>query len=364
VKVAIVHERFTEIGGSEHVVEALHEIWPAAPIHAAIIDPAAVPPSLRNADLRPSRLQGLYRGGRGYAHLLPLLPQAFARMPLEDVDLVVTSHHAFANRVRPTGAPVISYTHTPARWIWDRNTRRDEPGGIVGRALLGAFAATQRRPDRAAAARLQGIVANSHEVATRIRTHWGRDALVVAPPVDVEKYHPEPSDGRDDFFLLAGRLVPYKAPLVAVAAARRAGVRLVVAGGGRMRRAVDQASGPNIEVMGEVDDATLRRCYQRCRALVFPGREDFGIVPVEAQACGAPVVAPAVGGVLDSVIDGVTGILYPPGDDPVAALAEQLRTFDDRRFSASVIREHAESFGIPRFRAEMAAAVEHLLASS
>jgi len=364
MRVAIVHERFTELGGSERVVEQLHAIWPDAPVYAAIVDRSTLPPGLVDADVRPSRLQARYRGGGTYAHLLPFLPRAFAELDLHAYDLAVTSHHAFANRVRPPAdVPVISYTHTPARWIWDARTRRDEPGGLLARWMLGAFAATQRRPDRAAARRLLGIVANSREVAGRVRRQWGRDAVVVAPPVDVDKFTVDALE-REDFFLLAGRLVPYKAPLVAVEAARRAGVRLVVAGSGRMLGAVERAAGPGVDLLGEVDDATLRDCYQRCRALVFPGCEDFGIVPVEAQACGAPVVAPRTGGILDSVVDGVTGVLYDPGDDPIDALAAQLRAFDPDRFSASTIRRHAETFSAPRFRAELEGAVDRILMSA
>jgi glycosyltransferase involved in cell wall biosynthesis len=364
MRVAIVHERFSEMGGSERVVEQLHAIWPAAPIHAAVVDERVLPPGLAGADLRPTPLQRPYRGGPGYEYLLPLLPLAIARLPLDDAELVVTSHHAFANRVRPPrGVPVVSYTHTPSRWIWDRAFRRGERGGRAGRFLLGAFAATQRRPDRAAAERLRGIVVNSRFVAERVRRWWGRSAEVVHPPVDVTFFTPDPGVQRDDFFLLAGRLVPYKRPLVAVAAAREAGVRLVVAGEGRLRPAVEAMAGPGIEVLGAIDDDSLRDLYRRCRALVFPGEEDFGIVPVEAQACGAPVLACASGGVLDSVVDGVTGSLYlgSGGDGEVDALADALRRFDTSRFEPRAARRHAVSFTPERFRARFVAAVERLL---
>src|SRR5439155_19756345 len=161
--VAIVHERFPEYGGSEQVVEQLHALWPDAPIYAAVVDRAAVPPGLQGADIRPTRLQRLYRGGHAYSHLLPFIPRAMASLDLGGADLVVTSHHAFANRVRPRpGTPVISYTHTPARWLWEPSMRTSEVGGRAGTAALGAFAASQRRADAAAAARLRGVVVNSH----------------------------------------------------------------------------------------------------------------------------------------------------------------------------------------------------------
>ena len=361
-RVAIVHERFTELGGSEKVVEQLHALWPDAPVHTTVLDRSILPPGLRDADIRPSPLQRLYRGGRGYAHLLPLLPLAMARIDLSDVDLVVTSHHAFANRVRPpAGVPVVSYTHTPARWIWEPGMRTGEVGGRIGATGLAAFAATQRRPDAAAARRVRRLVVNSRHVAERARRWWGRDAVVVPPPVDVDRFTPDPAVAREDFFLLVGRLVPYKRPEVAVAAAHRAGVRLVVVGEGRSRAAVEAAAGPDTVLLGAVDDDRLGDLYRRCAALVFPGEEDFGIVPVEAQACGAPVIARGVGGVRDSVIDGVTGVLTEPGSgDGIDALAAALRAFDPARFDSTVIRRHAEGFSPAAFRTRFAAEVERL----
>ena len=363
-RVAIVHERFTEVGGSERVVEQLRGLWPHATVHAALVDPSALPPGLAGTEVRASAVQRLYRGGRGYAHVLPLLPAAMARLDVGEVDLVVCSHHAFANRVRSRpGTAVVSYTHTPARWIWEPAMRTAEVGGRAGRMALAAFAATQRRPDAVAAGRARVIVVNSRHVAGRVRRWWGRQASVVPPPVDVERHTPDPGTAREDFFLLAGRLVPYKRPEVAVAAAARAGVRLVVAGDGRSRPAVEAAAGPGTELLGAVDDATLVDLYRRCRALVFPGEEDFGIVPVEAQACGTPVLARGVGGVLDSVVDGVTGTLYRGSGAEVADLASALRAFDPSRFDARVIRANAERFSAANFRIRFAAVVQDALAN-
>lgn len=365
LRVAIVHERFTCLAGSERVVEQLHALWPDAVIHAPVVDAAALPLGLEDADVRSSYLQGLYRGGHGYAHLLPLLPGTFARIDLSDADLVITSHHAFANRVhRAPGTPLVSYTHTPARWVWDRSFLAEEAGGSLGRLALAAFAFTQRGPDRAAARAASVIIANSHHVARRVQAWWGLKAGVVPPPVDIERFTPAPKVERDGFFLLAGRLVPYKRPLVAVEAARRANVKLVVAGDGRMRSAVEAAAGPGTEVLGYVDDVTLRDLYRRCQALVFPGEEDFGIVPVEAQACGAPVLARRIGGVLETVVDGVTGSLYQPAGpaDEVDALAAAMRSFDATTFDAAVLRSHAQTFSPEAFRARFLAAAAPALA--
>jgi glycosyltransferase involved in cell wall biosynthesis len=231
--------------------------------------------------------------------------------------------------------------------------------------VLGAFAASQRRPDRRAADRLTAAVANSHSVAERIRRWWGRDASVVAPPVDTAFYTPAPgaSAGSGDYFLVAGRLVPYKRPELAVAAATKAGVKLVVAGDGRARRSVEAAAGPTVEILGRVDNDQMRDLYRNCRALLFPGEEDFGIMPVEAQACGAPVIARAVGGVLDTVVPGATGVLYgaTTDTDHVETLAAVLRNFADDDFDRSAIREHAEKFAPARFRDGFAAAVANAI---
>jgi glycosyltransferase involved in cell wall biosynthesis len=367
LRVAIVHERFTERGGAERVVEELHRIWPEAVVHAPLVDRLTLPADLLDADVRATPLQRLYRGGPAYAHLLPLLPLAMARIDLSGVDLVVTSHHAFANRVRPpAGVPVVSYTHTPARWIWEPAMRANEIGGPVGRAGLAAFAATQRRPDAAAARRPIRIVANSRHVAARVSRWWNRDATVVPPPVDVERYTVDPTITRDDFFLCAGRLAPYKRVDLAAAAARRAGVRLVVAGEGRGRRDLEALAWPELELLGRVDDATLLDLYRRCRALVFPHEEDFGIVPLEAQACGTPVIALARGGALDTVVDGITGVLFPADGDErtVEVLASALRSFEPGRFDPDALRNHAMTFSAESFRARFAATVDEALAGA
>ncbi len=292
--------------------------------------------------------------GSSYAHLLPVLPTAMRRLPVPPADVVLASHHAFANQVvHATDAPVVSYVHSPARWVWDPTLRAGEVGGRAGQVLLGAYSTVYRPLDVRAAARVHTFAANSTEVARRIQTWWGRDAVVLHPPVDTERYTPDPAVPREDFFLLAGRLVAYKRPDLAVRAARQAGVRLVVAGEGRARAEAEALAGPGVEFLGRVPDDDLRDLYRRCAALLMPGVEDFGIVPVEAQACGAPVIAIDAGGTQDSVVDGVTGLLVPPTGSPegdLAAWARVLREFDPARFDPDVVRRHAERFSRATFR--------------
>lgn len=365
-RVVLVHERFTDFAGSEKVVSELARDWPSARVLAPIVRPTGLDEVLRDRAVG-GPLSRLVRG-QTYAHLLPLLPLAMRRLPVGRPDVVVASHHAFANQVvYATDAPVVSYVHSPARWVWDPALRRGESGGPVGAVGLTAFAAAYRRADRAAAGRVHTLVANSSAVAGRIRDWWGRDALVVHPPVDTDFYRPDPAVGREDFFLLAGRLVPYKRPELAVRAAAEAGVRLVVAGSGRAEAECRRSAGAGVTFLGRVDDATQRDLFRRCRALLLPGVEDFGIVPVEAAACGAPVLATAAGGALDTVVPAETGALVAPGVDDEAALSAwtlALQHFSAGDFDSSVIRTHAENFSREAFARQMRGVVKKVAAEA
>lgn len=367
IRAAVVHERFTEYAGSERVVNALAQMWPAAPVLAPIVKTGALPATLRGR-VSPGRLDRFVPDSGTYAHLLPVLPTAMRHLEVPvDIDVVLASHHAFASQVvHATDVPVVAYVHSPARWIWDSAMRRGEFGGAVGNLGLGAFSAAFRGSDRKAAGRLRGIVVNSTAVGRRVEQWWGQESSVVAPPVDTDFYSPDPALPREDFFLLAGRLVPYKRPGLAVAAARRAGVRLVVAGDGRAREEAEALAGPETTFLGRVDDETQRDLYRRCSALLMPGVEDFGIVPVEAMACGAPVIAVAAGGALDSVRPGVSGQLVDSADRPdpeaVALWAEALSTFSPEAYRTAAVRAHAERFSPAAFEAAMARVVRAALA--
>ncbi|WP_127784265.1 glycosyltransferase [Rhodococcus sp. X156] len=356
-RLALVHERLTEVAGSENVVEQLNRQWPEARVHVPIARPEGIPAGLTHAPVT-TWLDRLYRrSGQGsYAPLLPLLPGSFRRMPLREADVVITSHHAFATQVvHATDAPVIAYVHSPARWAWHAELRAGEAGGRLGELALTALAARTRRQELAAAPRLAHVVANSTAVAERVQQCWNRTAEVVYPPVNTSYYHPDPAVEREDFFLLAGRLVPYKRPDLAVRAAEVAGVRLVVAGDGRFLQRCQELAGPRTTFAGRVSDAALRDLHRRSRALVMPGVEDFGIVPVEAMACGSPVLALGSGGALDTVLPQVSGQLVAAGGDDqvVAALAEAMTGFRAGDYDPQVVRKHAERFSEDVFRTSM-----------
>lgn len=363
-RVALVHERFTEIAGSEQVVEQLAVQWPQARVHVPIARPSGIPSRLRTR-IDTTWLDGLYHlsGERSYAPLLPLMARSFRSMKLDRADIVVISHHAFASQaVFATTAPTIAYVHSPARWAWDASLREGEGGGRPGGVALGLLAVSARRAELAAAPRLSRIVANSTTVADRIRRWWNRDSVVVHPPVDTEAFTPDSGVPREDFFLLAGRLVPYKRPDLAIRAANTAGTRLVVVGDGRSTEHCRKIAGETVAFLGRVPHRQLVDMYRRCRAVVMPGLEDFGIVPVEAMACGTPVIALGAGGALDTVLPGSTGLHVSGGTDAelVDNFATAMRDFDGRNYDPGRIRSQAETFSRRVFRERMRDVVDQV----
>lgn len=365
-RLALVHERFTEIAGSEHVMEQLAIHWPNADVFAPIAREEGIPAGLTKPPTT-TWLNGVYNalGQRSYAPVLPMVPLAFRRMKLQDYEAVVVSHHAFATQaVFATDAPVIAYVHSPARWAWDPELRAGEGGGRAGAAILTALSAVARRCETSAAPKLTTVVANSTAVAQRIADWWGRDdALVVHPPVDTEGFTPDPSVERADFFLLAGRLVPYKRPDIAVRAAALADVPLVVAGDGRAMDACREMAGPKTTFLGRVSHEQLLELHRTTRALLMPGVEDFGIVPVESMATGTPVIALGEGGAIDTVVPGKTGLHVPPGTDEevIDGFAAAMRSFSPGDFDRAEIRTWSEGFSRSHFRSRMAEVVDAVL---
>lgn len=368
VRLAIVHERLTEVAGSEHVVAELSREWPEAPITIPIVDARVSTPF--SARVTTGRLSSAYRmaGYRTYAPLLPLVPVWLRRRDFGSADAVVISHHAFAiaAAAAATRMPTIAYVHSPARWAWDEKMRLEETSSRSGRLALDVLAKFAIRAELAAAPKITTVVANSTAVAQRIKRHWGREAQVVHPPVNVDFYTPDRTEAREGYFILAGRLVGYKRPDVAIRAAAEAGVKLVVVGDGRDgARCRKLAEGSDITFVGRVSDEELRSLYRRATAMIMPGEEDFGITPVEAMACGTPVIALGVGGALDSVVDGTTGTFVAnAGDrDLVTNFAHALARFDSRQFDPAKVRLHAETFSRGAFRRKMAGVVEQTLAT-
>ncbi|ASF08337.1 putative glycosyltransferase [Nocardia brasiliensis NBRC 14402] len=372
-RIGLVHERFTEYGGSEAVVAEFLRTWPGAAVFAPIVSragQAALAAQCAAGELdsiQDSWLSGVHAalGARAHAPLLPFVPRALRRLPLAGrFDAVLVSHHAFATQaVFATDAPVIAYVHSPARWAWDSAFRAQEAGGRSGQLALAALGHIARRAELRAAPRLAHVIANSHAVAARVRDWWGLPATVINPPVRIDRFTPDPSLPREDFFLFAGRLVPYKRADLAIRAARQAGRRLVVLGDGRHRPYLESIAGPETTFLGAASDAVLLDSYRRCQALLMPGVEDFGIVPVEAMACGTPVLAVGAGGALDTVLPGITGEHLDPGDDQavIDSLARRMRDFDAITYDPATIRTHATTFTPTAFRTRLAATVTQTL---
>jgi glycosyltransferase involved in cell wall biosynthesis len=355
-RVAIVHEWLTIPGGSEDVVIELLKMFPQAELFTTIYDPAPWPEIIKRRPVHASFLNRIPGARRHYPKLLPLMNRAFRSFDLSGFDLVLSSNHACAKNVRTQpGTLHVCYCHTPMRYAWEEGFLEGEDVGRVTRRLLPPMLSRLRRQDFEGARGPDVFVANSRHVAARIERFYGRSAEVVHPPVDVEHFLGLERAPRDNY-LVFGRVVPYKRVDLAVAACARVGRPLQVAGGGRALDAVRSGAVGDVQFLGRVSEAERDELLSAARALLFPGEEDFGIVPVEAQAAGVPVIAYGVGGAAESVLDGRTGVLFD--QQSAAGLAAAIERFEGLDLDSESIRENARRFGRERFRAEMAAVID------
>ncbi len=357
-RVAVVHDWLTIPGGSERVVLELLEMFPQAELFTSVYDPSPWPAQITERVVHSSFLNRIPGAVRHYPKLLPLMNMAFRSFDLSSFDLVLSSSHACAKNVRtPQHALHVCYCHTPMRYAWEEGFLEGEQVGRAMRLALPPLLAWLRRTDLAGAAEPDVFVANSRHVAQRIQRYYGRSAEIVHPPVDVDHFLGlERRTG--DFYFAFGRVVPYKRIDLAVAACARLGRRLKVAGDGRALDGVRAAAptGEGIEFLGKVSAEERDRLLGGARALLFPGEEDFGIVPVEAQAAGLPVIAYGVGGAGETILDGRTGVLF--AEQSASALAAAIERFEGLTLDESAVRENARRFGRERFRAEMAGVID------
>jgi glycosyltransferase involved in cell wall biosynthesis len=353
VRVALVHDWLTGMRGGEKVLEGLCERYPDADIFTLFHQAGSVSPAIERHRISTSWLQSLPFAARHYRRYLPLFPAAIERFDLRGYDVVISSSHCVAKSVRPAGARHLCYCHSPMRYAWDQFDAyfgKDRVGAAASRWIYRPILQRLARWDAATAHRVDRFVANSHHVAGRISRYYNRTASVVYPPVDTTFYHPAavPSESH---VLIVSALVPYKRIDLAIDACRQAGVRLRIVGDGPERQRLQQQAGDDVTFLGSLADEGVRDEYRRTQALLLPGEEDFGIVPVEAQACGRPVVAYARGGALETVVDGDTGVLFRE------LTAESLRTAIERVTRLTVdpvrIRAHAEQFSRDRHRQQM-----------
>jgi nucleoside-diphosphate-sugar epimerase/glycosyltransferase involved in cell wall biosynthesis len=349
-RVALVHDWLTVPGGSEQVLAALLELFPQAEVFTSIYDPEPWPPIIRERVVHASFVNRLPHATRIYPRLLPLMRRAFRSFDLGDYDLILSSSHAFAKSVDAAGNTHVCYCHTPLRLLWEPRFLAGEAIGPVGRASAAVVRSRLRRLDREDAGALDAIMANSSYTADRIRRYWGRSATVVHPPVTVDRFEGlERRPGGS--YVVLGRVVPYKRADLAVAACARLGRPVTVVGEGRALHQARAVAGPDATFLGRVSDEEVEAILSQARAVICCADEDFGIVPVEAQAAGVPVIAYGVGGHSDSVEDGRQGVLFY--DQTVQAVMAAIERFEQLEFAPAVLRENARRFSTERFHQEV-----------
>jgi glycosyltransferase involved in cell wall biosynthesis len=355
-RAAVVHDWLTIPGGSEKVVLEILDLLGPADVFTSVYDRAQWAGLLGGRTVHASFLDRIPGARSNYPKLLPLMNAAFESFDLSEYDLVVSSSHSCAKNVLTTPETLhVCYCHTPMRYAWEPRFLKGEQLGPVAGLAARLLMPGLRRRDLAGAARPDVFVANSTHVAGRIAKYYRRDAEVIPPPIEVDRHLATPRDP-GDYYLVMGRVVPYKRVDLALAACARLGRPVKVVGAGRALDAVAGHAGPDAELLGFVPDDELGPLLAGARAVLFPGEEDFGIVPVEAQAAGVPVIAYGAGGVRDSVVDGLTGVFF--GQQTVEALADAILAFEQIDFDEAAIRANARRFGPERFRAAFVDLVE------
>jgi glycosyltransferase involved in cell wall biosynthesis len=356
---ALVHDYLLVLRGAERTFGAMADIWPSAPIYTLLYDPRTVGSRFAGHPVTTSPLQRLRVRQGSFRRLLPLYPSLVERLPVGGHEVLLSSSSAFAHGIRPApGAAHVCYCHSPFRYAWHERDRAAREVRAPLRPALRAALRRNRRWDEDASRRVTTYLANSSLTRQRIEDCYGREAEVVHPPVEIDRFAPAESE---DYFLYVGELIRHKRVEVALEAARRARVRMKVVGTGPELERLRRFYGDRAEFLGRVDDRRLAELYARAGALVVPSVEEFGIAAVEAQAAGRPVVAIDRGGARETVLDGRTGVLVPE-DDP-EAMAEALRDTDFHRFDVDAVLEQARRFSVPVFQQRIRAIVARAQAS-
>jgi glycosyltransferase involved in cell wall biosynthesis len=343
--IAVVHDYLNQCGGAERVVLEMTKIWPEAPVYTSLYRPGSTFPEFTLADVRTSALNRV-PVDKGFRSLAPLYPWAFNNLGILSHDVVISSSSGWAHSIRTSPRTLhVVYCHNPARWLYRPHAYL---GHSVGRALMAPLSRGLRRWDRRAAHLADVYVANCQHVRGRILDVYGLDAAVIYPPVSVDRFTPSP---RGDRLLVISRLLPYKRVDLVVLAATRAGIGLDVIGVGPELDALRAIAGPTVAFHGRVDDEDVKRMLESCRALCVAATEDFGVVAVEANAAGKPVIAHASGGALESIEADVNGVFFT--DLTVDSLLAAIRRADGLAAEPAVMRAHAERFSTRVFHRAM-----------
>jgi glycosyltransferase involved in cell wall biosynthesis len=347
--------------GGEKVVEALCEMYPQADIFTHVYVPDVVSERIRRHKIIPTFINSLPRSAAMYKTYLPLMPLALEQLDLRGYDLIISSESGPSKGIiPPADALHVCYCHTPMRYIWNMYHEYRNGAGQLTRLLMPPFAHYLRMWDVTSAARVDSFVANSSTVAERIHRYYGADSVVIHPPVDTTAFSIAPPSDLGDYYLMAGELVSYKRPDLAIRAFNQMKLKLVVIGGGEMLDEIRRLAGPTVTVMDSQPFDVLKEHYARCRALIFPGEEDFGMVPVEAMASGRPVVAFGRGGATETVANGVSGIFF--ADQSVEAISSAVKKLANIEVDPEKIAAHANQFGRDQFFQKMRSHIDRLLA--
>jgi glycosyltransferase involved in cell wall biosynthesis len=362
MRVALVHDWLTGMRGGEKVLAVLCELFPDADLYTLFHLPGSVSPAIEQRRVVTSFVQHLPMASRHYRRYLPLFPFAIERFRFDDYDLVVSSSHCVAKSViTPPHVRHVCYCHSPMRYAWDQFDAYFGPervGALTRRWVYRPLMTRLARWDAATADRPNRFLSNSQYVAGRIGRYYNRESTIVYPPVDTVFYHPA-SAPRASHFLVVSALVPYKRIELAIEACRQVGAPLRIVGDGPERRRLEALAGGQTTFLGRLTDEEIREEYRSATAVLLPGEEDFGIVPVEAQACGTPVVAVRRGGSLETVVDGETGVLFE--DLTVDALAAAVRRASEMTFDRERVRRQAERFSRDRHVAALRSAIDEVL---
>jgi glycosyltransferase involved in cell wall biosynthesis len=354
MRVALVHDWLTGMRGGERCLEVFCELFPDATLFTLIHVPGSVSERIEHMRIRASALSRLPGVSRRYRMLLPLFPRVIERFDLAGYDLILSSSHCVAKGVRvPPGALHISYIFTPMRYVWDLYDDYFGPGQAspLRRGVMAMLRPWLQRWDVAGAARVHHFVAISQYIAERVKRHYGREASVIHPPVDAARFRL--GQGNGEFYLIVSAFAPYKRLDLAIQACNALRRPLKIVGAGQDERKLRALAGPTVECLGPRSDAEIANLYSRCRALLFPGMEDFGITPLEAMASGRPVIAYGRGGALETIVpldpaaprtSGPTGVFFDEQSvEAVMAAIERFEANGDR-FEPKALREHALGF--------------------